>query len=1110
MADEATLKIGAIVSTDQLQAGMQSSVDTVRAATSNIGISFQEMTTKAQAAAFAANRSFKSISEETKVAAESISQEARVEAELAEARIAAMNEVRAALRLLSNEQFDAAKATELYAAATQKLKDVDAQIAAAEQAKAAAIQKAREEMELQQQQTAANELLSGFGPVSGNAGAQGASERVAALTLEEANAKQRLKDVTDALNISTLDEVSKERALAAAQAQVKATTAERIAAEKEAAAAMEEAAIEAKLSSNEWVAAFQRIALGAKESFAQVQETMAGTVERAGITANGIRFGFSGLSELLGAGVVVGMGAEFIDELAKVNLELDHLSVQTGINITSLAGLQQIVKGMGGEWEPVANSIIRLSRAQVQASEGVKTYQQAFLDLGITLDEVSHLSPEAMLNRVSRAIADNGNVSVVANSALTLFSRGGKAMIPILKEQGENLEKNMKQQGELTGITEKSADAARRWTEDMASLTAEMRRDAIPVLEYLPDIIRGIVGALQVAFAGLVTLFESIAAVLVSTGHSVLGFAKVLFDVATGNFSAIKADSEEARKQIIDTWKSAGSDIAGSWKSAKDSFFGNIPTPPRTDGGKDDGIPIGTAGSAAKQKLQDMQTEYAELQQTHQLTLKEEHDFWAQRIGQFQKGSSEYRAIAQKLGSIYQEAAKKGAADRLKAMEDERAAEEEAGTIGAKADADFWRQRIDAFSKGSEQYHAIQQKIARDDVEGAKQAHELIKKFEDEEKKSPSRASGDLIVARTTEEINKLIRTQAEDVLRTGQRWEGYNKSVEEGTASQVKLGIALDEGRIRFEEAAGGLTPLAAAQLLAADHALEHAQALKLLEEELARLQAQAKNLKPGDVGYEQNITRQQTVQNQITQEKGNTAIQGQQDQQTIDKAVAQPYLKAFDHISQGWLKVQNDLILGNKNIARDFVQMGVSLVQSMAQNFEQMLVKQLQFEIQTAVAHRAGNQMKVADDATSAGQSATIHATSALKEIFMDAKTAAAGAWKATVGIPIVGPILAPIAAGTTFAGVMALAAFEHGGIVDGSAGMAVPILAHAGERVLTPQQTNNFESLVNNPRSSHQTSIINAKVNQHFASSKASSARETRQQIQQLHRRGKLALS
>jgi hypothetical protein len=91
----------------------------------------------------------------------------------------------------------------------------------------------------------------------------------------------------------------------------------------------------------------------------------------------------------------------------------------------------------------------------------------------------------------------------------------------------------------------------------------------------------------------------------------------------------------------------------------------------------------------------------------------------------------------------------------------------------------------------------------------------------------------------------------------------------------------------------------------------------------------------------------------------------------------------------------------------------------------------------------------------------------TAAAAQITTDAAVAGAGAFAATAAIPIVGPAAAPAAASAAYAGTLSflgLAAFEAGGVVGGSSGMPVPIMAHAGERVLSASQTQIFHSLVN----------------------------------------------
>lgn len=79
--------------------------------------------------------------------------------------------------------------------------------------------------------------------------------------------------------------------------------------------------------------------------------------------------------------------------------------------------------------------------------------------------------------------------------------------------------------------------------------------------------------------------------------------------------------------------------------------------------------------------------------------------------------------------------------------------------------------------------------------------------------------------------------------------------------------------------------------------------------------------------------------------------------------------------------------------------------------------------------------------------------------EEVLSDAKAAAAAAWKAVAGIPIIGPALAPIAAATAFAGVEALSA-EGGMVVPADNTLS---LLHANEMVLPANISAGLSNLI-----------------------------------------------
>jgi hypothetical protein len=958
---DAVVKIGAIVSTDQLQEGMATNAEAVQAATRNMGVSFQEMSSKAQASAASANRAFTSISADTKAAAAGLSDQALKEATLAKARIAANTEVRTSIKLMTNEQFDQAKATALYAAASEKVVSIDAQI---------------------------------------------------------------------------------------------------VAAHKEAAAAAEKAAFDATLSTNVWIASMQRLALGVREATGEVQERFVQMAETAKLSEASIGGGFSALGGLLGAAIGVGFAAHFLDDLAKMNVELDHLSAKTGISISSLSGLQLLVKEMGGDFEPVALGLVKMERAQALAVGGNKALKEAFHSIGIEMEELRGLKTEELLQRIAEGFETHNNHALQAAVVQAIFGRGAQVLIPILREQGSALGDNIKKAAEMTGVTDKSAEAARRWTKDMADLSAEAKSVMMPVLEHAEDVIAGVAGAFEVAAAIIFTAGEAIVRSVQAIGLSVGAGIKLVFDVQHMDFDAAKADAEKIKNGFVDSFKSGFADVKDAWGEALSRFkappkMGELQTAPEDDLGS--GLGSGGGGKkdhAAQERMLAMETEYGELQQAHKLTLKEEHDFWAARIGEFARGTEQYKALAQKLGQIDQEGAKK------------------AGSAIAQ------------FKSGD----AVG---AMDSLTGAK--------------KTKPQEDGQKEIAEGLKATDAWKLQMAEDLMQTGERWREYHAEVARGVSIEAQNAASLQLARISAAEAEGMISKLAAAHRIATIHAAEEAAKLKELDQELKRIAAD-QNLTPV-----QRATQTQGVQNQIAQVGGQGKLQGQQDQAAINAAVAKPYLTAFNAIDAGWKKVQNDLIAGNKNIGLDFAQMGVTIVQKLAGSFEEMIANHVRMWVKMQVTHAAAVQAGVAIDATGAAESTTIKETAGLKQMLIDAKAAAVSGWKAGMALPFPeNVVMAPTLAAIGLVGAMSY--FEEGGVVTGGNGAHVPILAKQGERILSTSQTNNFETLVNgnNAGRGGNTSSIRANVTQHFHGAKASSANETRKTIQQLGRRGKLSLA
>lgn len=403
--------------------------------------------------------------------------------------------------------------------------------------------------------------------------------------------------------------------------------------------------------------------------------------------------------------------------------------------------------------------------------------------------------------------------------------------------------------------------------------------------------------------------------------------------------------------------------------------------------------------------------------------------------------------------------AKKGPKDnaaelRMRAFETEMAEEKAERSVSIYEERAYWIAKKAAFSSGSTEYLAVVRRVAELTKEARSKESEIVKQDRARKRKEATEDS------KAEEELQKTVQSallhSAEDVLKTGERWREYHAEIARGVEIEAHNTATLRETQIAEGVAEGSITRLSEARQMAKLHTAEYIVKMKQLDAELKRIAAD------GNLTKEQKETQSQGVQNNITQLSGQNSVQGAKDQNAIAQALAAPYLKGFDAIGQAWKRTMSQLLSGQTTVARAFAQMGASLVQSVVSSLEEMAIKWIEHEIRTLAQHVASNQAKVASDAAAKAQQVTIAGAGNVAMVTGDAGVAAAGA---LAYYSAISPPIAPAMAALAFAETMAyapIAAFELGGVVSGSPGMAVPIIAHAGERVLTPKQTQTVEKL------------------------------------------------
>jgi hypothetical protein len=169
-------------------------------------------------------------------------------------------------------------------------------------------------------------------------------------------------------------------------------------------------------------------------------------------------------------------------------------------------------------------------------------------------------------------------------------------------------------------------------------------------------------------------------------------------------------------------------------------------------------------------------------------------------------------------------------AQLLKADEEDEKRRNAFNKLTINEEIQFWTDRIGAFTKGGEQYIAVQDKIY-DLI--AKRPNLFGENKKNQAEVGKSQVEGNDLLSKGAEEFTKINAEQLERATRAAEK---YNSIMTETAAIQSKNAAALQESIIADGRADGTLSDLAAAQQLAAVHATEHAQALAIVNSELAK----------------------------------------------------------------------------------------------------------------------------------------------------------------------------------------------------------------------------------------------------------------------------------
>ncbi len=441
-------------------------------------------------------------------------------------------------------------------------------------------------------------------------------------------------------------------------------------------------------------------------------------------------------------------------------------------------------------------------------------------------------------------------------------------------------------------------------------------------------------------------------------------------------------------------------------------------------------IEIGSADSGQAADTADFSTRIADLQNAQGLLGKLSVQMQAL------EAQSPLRAKAGQLqgDKAGDSAANKASEEYLRGLERLLAQEESIYGKSANQTAAFWSEHVNDAKLAQRQEDEVVSKLlqAQEQLGKKEPAGDLFGKVHEEAKKNNAELKKDAdeyqrildSFPKGTEDLQKAQAKTATDQL-AGQH---------EQNLGNLELGHAQEESPYNIGTESDAGKQLAELKKF---HEAVQAENEDFLRKEIVIAQGA------------RETDKAQELQNKLTEIQQKGELKRLADQDAILKQQLAGFEKVYAAITSDLNESINKLITSTQRPAQVFAQMFDQILAQLASFVEKWIENEVEMWARTLILQATG---QAASKTLSLGQ------------IAQAAATAAANTYASVSAVPIVGPVLAPPASAAAYASVLAFEAFEQGGIVSGAHGLPVPIIAHAGERVLSSPQTQNFERLVN----------------------------------------------
>lgn len=725
----------------------------------------------------------------------------------------------------------------------------------------------------------------------------------------------------------------------------------------------------------------------------------------------------SGVGEALIAAFAVEEIAHFAEKMGEVAEKTEHTAQTFGLTVGEVQRMNAEAMAFGVAAETMATAMQRLDRAFAAAKDGSTRQAQAFAQVGISIQgsygQMQLL--QAALGGLSNM--DAGPAKIAA--AMQLFGRNIESLGPLLgltKDQLEEVNATIDRYGAVNEVAASKGIALAEMQNEnriammglrnvmadaMAPLFTNLTRTMTSMVVAMTDSYRA-GGLVKITFDGLavalkvvVTVLDALITILVELYQNLVMIMSIVIDLA----KAIGLTLVSAAREIIVTFQTVGKVISSAFTGHEGEIEGLIAANRKAINQIESDT--GKAWSRFGEHFSDdVRTGVSKMEGAAEASFTRLKNLWKDggTRAPLPKGGSGTTADDPTKPKTPKDTGEETAMDQLRTMLEQRVNEHDASIQDmAKVEADFWQGVVDGSIKAEkamtpkEANEAQLNLLRANHTEAMNQLKEQIAAAKDA----------------ATQQVGLIQDQQAQEKASIDQQVKDIEDGEKNGLISR-RLGSAEIIALYNKEktDALAAINAIYQARMTSDDFALSHS-----------------------DPGTTEFITAQKdevdaaNARNQaITTANDNFNNQMQANNRLTVDQIRQMWQTTIGGVVQAFGSGVLGMIEGTKNFHQVMQSVAQSILQTFMSAIERLVERWIVGELTKTTATLTGVTLRTNAEVTGATASQGILAAINERQIMADAAKAASGAYAATTQIPIVGPMLAPMAAVAAYSGVMA----------------------------------------------------------------------------------------